>query len=378
MLFVTVIILSLFALALDFALTGYAQHEMQAALDAAALAGAAEAFRLPQPGEPRLTVHERARMAAARSAASNVAKGDRVMLESDDILVAPAVEQHDAERDNLSVLIQPKRGPAVSGPVTRWLGQRLGLVGFAANASARAEVNQRIAGFRPADDARVPFAPVVVLRSLFFNSQGRPVSVPRSPVEIVSPAPSATDRYAVDSRTQRVFAGADGQPEFEIRLRLAESRSPRGTDEAEAVGIVHLTGLPYLPEQLVAHVLHGYGAEDLGIVGGRLELEAHGTLTVPIVQPRRAETMQAAAAAFAAIRGQPRVWLLARNRSSAGASAGLCELAGFAAASVADVRLDRDSTLAVVLQPCRLLTSTARTRDEGPRNPWIGKVALVP
>ncbi len=242
-----------------------------------------------------------------------------------------------------------------NGGVPLWLGGMAGLNFGEAGYLARASIDSRVYGFRPAPAGYVPLVP---LASPMAAWQGG--------------TSSAGDGFTVNYTTGAVIAGPDGIPEIELRGDLAASvpSDSRATNKLVALLVGPSTSVADLQQQ----VLNGYGEADLAPLGGEFSLQPQGNLLLPAQLALDSSLAQS----LNAICGQIRVWPIGTLTCEGEATS--YDVLGFAAGVMVDAFVDQTATppqLVVVVQPALLPTSTALVREESPANPWIAKLMLT-
>ena len=247
--------------------------------------------------------------------------------------------------------------------VTLWFGSLFGTVDAEPAAAARASVDQRVYGFRPAGHVRVPLVPLLAFSSI------------RWPCSISGAEPGAEDRYSVDPRTGGVRQDSDGIGEITLRIRCAAGASATGLEEGEENACwLSLAGATADSTLLTQQVAEGLAPSDLAALGGGFTLGADGGLLLAAAPAADCGQLVALRQVLLTIRGQKRIWPLGTFVASG--EQRLCRVEGFAAGCVADCILETESCLAIVVQPCLLETCTAQVSTSRARNPWIGKLIL--
>ncbi len=372
------------ALTVDTGFVWQAYGQLQFAADAAALAAAAElmdptVLYAQDPSPEVQSVLREQRIAAARQqaltlAALNSADGSPVRLDANpanriegDVVLGwvesadssgqlvpwPAVEEVN------SVLIHARRSRAGGDPVAFRFARALGLDGADVEPTARASLDQRVCGVRPAGHVRVPLMPLAILTPNGTTGEDFWRSLP------------GEDRYTVQTRSGQVQRSPDGIPEYALVF------DPQSTGTSASVRLARFsTADPASPgaASVAERILRGYTAADLAYFDGQLALDPQGLLLVPGASA--AETADAPPLqTLLAVRGQPRIWLLGTELPSA-TEVPVLAVGDFLAACVVDVDEDVDGRLTIHLQPCLLQTATALVRAGQQRNPWIGKLVL--
>ena len=262
-----------------------------------------------------------------------------------------------------SLLVRAVRRRSRGDAVTLWLGGLFGTVDAEPAAAARASIDQRVYGFRPAGHVRVPLVPLLV-----FSQSRWPLSIPEA-------EPGVEDRYSVDPRTGEVRQGTDGIGEITLRIRCAAGASPTEQESGERNACwLSLAGATADSSLLAQQVTQGLTSGDLAALGGGFTMGDNGQLPLAAAPPPDCGQMVALRQALLAIRGQKRIWPLGTFLASGNQR--MCRVEGFAAGCVADCLMETESCLAIVVQPCLLETCTALVSNGKARNPWIGKLIL--
>ena len=403
-----VVLLGSLALAVDTGFLWHAYGQLQFAADAAALAGAAElmdsgVLYAPPERQALQPILREQRIAAARQQAlalaalnpvngsplrldtsstndvdgdiarraafrrsipldansANDVDGDIVVGWVEDVVMSAQMVPWPATEEVNSIVIRARRLRANGDPVVFRFARALGLDGADVMATARASLDQRVYGFRPAGHVRVPLMPLAIItpeasqgEAFWFHLAG-------------------TDDHTVSTRPARVTSGPDGIAEYALVF------DPQQEDATEGVRLARFhTADPMDPgaQSVVSQILGGYTAADLADCGGQFALDGDGTLLVPGASVAGTpDTLPLTA--LRAILGQPRIWPLGTVSSSA-APAPVYTIGGFVAACVVDADEDGDGRLTIHLQPCLLQTATALVCSGQRRNPWIGKLVL--
>ncbi|MCR4413925.1 MAG: pilus assembly protein TadG-related protein [Thermoguttaceae bacterium] len=407
-------------------------HKFQSACEAAALAGASEliddgflyagtcALSHPDDGDasPKARRLRRAKQQAARFAAANgvtIDLGDdneyeeasnavvtaAGLFRSDprdaeagtaraatgEVVVwqAPAGGLDDASEGNAQAEY-PTAGPAArqgvivrvgaetkhGNPLVLWLGGITGVTRGDVVAEAGAVLDQRALGFRPAGHLGVPLVPVAI--SVTSSSTERFWGVVHADralgqAQATASGESVQDDFSVDSRTGAVRGGPNGIPEVLLRIRVPDPSKPDEGGEPTAWA-VSLPGPDWNVQRFDAQVRGGLRADDLTLLGGEIALREAAGLRLPGPAIEKAH-LGRLREAMASIRGMKRAWMLGSP-----AGDGSITVVGFVAACVVDCREESDSSLALWVEPCVLVTPTLLVgRGHGP-NPFLGKVAL--
>jgi len=404
-------VLALVGLALNSASVSNHRVQLQAACEAAALAGAAE---LMDPGHLYVNTEsngsisgdpasdlpsidrcvDRARQRAIRFAAQNGVAGKPLLLAANgtndphgDLVVGWVEDPTSLDSEFMpwtgtgpvnSLRVQAARSHLRGNPLARWFGRILGASDTDVVASARATVDQRVYGFRPVGHVRAPLVPIMLS---FVEASVR------TPHGSTSTVPGSADRYTVDPLSGDVRPGPDGIAEIALRIGLVEESSAGSAADLAAdptanpavqAGNAFLLSLDgrgpdyaLLQEQIV----QGLTAEHLEALGGELALDRDGRLRLFGIDLWNAAQLNKVGQMLLDVRGQKRIWPTGTRSADRSDNSG-CEIEGFMAGSVVDGYLETDTCLTIVVQPCLLQTCTALVGTGKDRNPWIGKLVL--
>jgi hypothetical protein len=369
------VLLGLLALVLNLGWLDGRRQQLQAASDAAALAGVRE---LMDPSVLYLNHQDpgstagRVAQAASASAQFAAANGVTLLLPPSgtppaspfnfDVVVgwvddptsigSPLAPWTGTNAVN-TVLARSLRAQSRGDAVPLWLGSLFGISHADVAAAARATVDQRVYGFRPAGATPVPLVPLLVL--LDPTSQGTTNFL------------GTQDNYAVDPVTGAVSAGTDGIPE----LTLYAGDAVPG---AASLGLMSLTAAAPDIGTIAGQIVANLGPQDLQALGGQFSLATGGALPVTAAPAQGNDVLTSLQQALSTISGQRRIWPLGVATQTAGVTS--YQVIGFAAGRVTNATFASATQLAVVVEPCLLWTTTALTAAGQPRNPWIGKLTL--
>ena len=403
------------ALAIDLGLVKYVHQQLRTACEAAALAGAAElmdrnvlfpnrsrgrvctgideldADRDNSPALAAISAAvcddgvqaqvERAGQIARRFAALNYVNGQPLLLDPDQPddragnVVAGWVEDpsdckaaftpwhQDGAVNSLLVRAQlaARRGNAVG----LWLAKLLGMPTADVGASARASVDQRVYGVRPAGSSLAPLVPLAVN-----YDRGRHSWLAQA---FAAAKVNRNDCYSVDCQSRYVSCGGDGIPEVRLEIELTP-RTHGDRDNCANAALVcwHEAGtqpVAYRPHAVSRWIECGVAHDDLAALGGALLVGQ----TLDTRCPANSSELRELCEALLAARGQSRIWPLTESHSDGGA-----RVVSLAAGVVVDAWIDQSSGRCVVLvQPTVLATNLALASRQCPHNPWIGKLQLT-
>ncbi len=383
------LLIALGALVLDVAMVSYQHLQLQAACDAAALAGAAELMSrdptfvdpwLRSSGDETVAADDlRAHTFAARQAAryfatqnhvggepvtldenaGNAADGDIVIGWVDDPTSARAFGPWNGVGPCNSVRVHVSRTRARGNPITLWIGRQLGITGIDMAVSSQATVDTRVYGFRPAGHVRVPLVPILV--SAEDGADGWSAQASSRPVAGVN------DRYAVNGRTGEIQFGADGVSEVVLEIQAADEFTSAGN-----ASLVSISGAQSEVANLPECTEFGYSYQDLEYLGGEFALGENGELRLAGTPVAESGVLTACQSSLLVIRGQKRIWSLGSWNTKAGQI-----VVSFAAGRVLECYNSGEAGLQIVVQPCTLQTCTALVHSSAPPNPWLGKLVLT-
>ncbi len=252
-----------------------------------------------------------------------------------------------------SMVVQTGLAKSKSLALSLWAAGMFSFEPVEMTVSARATVDQRVFGFRPAGHVSVPMVPLMIQ-----GSGGN------------ADSQNDADQYRVDPATGRVSRGRDGLAEFTIYLGTARrGGGSAGVPADETTKIIHF-GKVASGYGLRRQILSGLTAGDLELIGGAVLQEASAAPSAIGFADATTANLASIRRSLSEIVGQKRIWPTGDHGSSA--------ITGFTAARVVGFQHKGPmGQLAVVLQPCVLHTCTALVCVEAERNPRIGKVCLT-
>ncbi len=358
------------------------RHQMQAVCETSALAGVAQMFenspiasghyRLAgSPGGAdvarMLTVRQdvRTRQHALQFAEMNLVRGpmrlaanweNRVngdmvtgWVEDPTRLGAP-MEPWNGQGPINSLLVRAQSTAERGQALSLWASRMFGFADVDMVVEARATVDQRVYGFRPAGHVTVPMVPLMI------PPMDKSGQVQR-------------DHFSVDPKTGHVKAGRDGLDEMTIRLgqpRHDGSAAVHGS--SENVGQIVRFGRPASSRDVQRQIRQGLSHDDLRLVGGAIVYQGVAQQATAMAEPSAASLAELHRA-LCDIRGKKRIWPVSDPQTGS--------IAGFTTGCVVACEKTEAGTLELVLQPCVLHTCTALVRAGEPRNPRIGKIVLT-
>jgi hypothetical protein len=420
LLILTLVFLSgLVALGINTARLCTVRAELQAACEAAALAGAAELmdenllFGEANSRDDVLMAREMARLTGLRNRVDgrefrldpnhgNAPKGDIVVGTLDPLAPVGTIlgipTNPAAPGDVNTVRVTGRVSANIYNTVSLAIGGLTGVTTADPAVAVQATLDTRVVGFRPERGVKAPILPLVAEYESWLK---------QSTAAVVA---GKNDNFGVNPITGEVTFGPDGIPElvFVCGAPKADAKAAAEVDEAVAAGTAEenpeenddaqddaaleesqpaTPGWCYVPQLTndlnidyvwPVRVREGLSIGDLAPYGGQLVVV--GTLPMPVLPQMPAEMGYT----LMEILGQTRVWPLADAATTEGeatAAAGpMCDVVGFAAGRI--VRVGRGSgesneTWEVVVQPTTMISSQAVTAAGAPRNPWIGKLELT-
>jgi hypothetical protein len=413
MLILTLVFLSgLVALGINTARLCAVRAELQAACEAAALAGAAELmdenllFGQADSRDDVLMAREMARLTGLRNRVDgrefrldpnhgNAPKGDVVVGTLDPLAPAGTVlgipTNPTAPGDVNTVRVSGRVSRNIYNTISLAIGGLTGVTTADPAVAVQATLDQRVVGFRPEPGVKAPILPLVAEYEAWIK---------QSTAEVIA---GKNDNYGVNPLTGEVTFGPDGIPELVFVSGMPKAPPAETTANADAGEQTSATEdeagaeeespdqappgwlcVPQLTNELnidyvwPVRVREGLSRGDLAPYGSQLVVV--GTLPMPVVPQMPAEMGYT----LMEILGQTRVWPLADAAAAEGEAnegdAQVCDVVGFAAGRI--VRVGRGSgesndTWEIVVQPTTMVSSQAVTAAGAPRNPWIGKLELT-
>jgi hypothetical protein len=394
-----VVLIALFALAVDYAQLSATGVQLHNAADAAALASAQvlvdDAMLRRVPGELSALIAD-ARDEAIRYGRTNPVLGRPLELvpnlenevtgdivfgsleapRSHDFVLAHRMDDPRNPYVHLvnAVRITARRTRERGNPAGMYLGQFFNLSSADVEAAATAMLDRNVIGFRPVGHRPIPLMPI----GLFSDPRGgHPLSW-----EAQVEKGEAHDEYRWD-RLRKQFvtdAAGDGLPEMTVSLALGEAQAERSNACLFQLGTKEVAGL-------CRQITLGVTAADLVDFGEQLvlppnrQLSVEGSLLGPEAGSRDLSQVQRALERMQ-LEAEPRLWPLF---TAFDPNRGRATVSGFVAARL--VRVDAptaDAPLMFLLQPCFVSAPSAVT-NAGPQgeqaatgmNRYICKVRLV-
>ena len=384
-----VAVLSGAALVIDRLWLDTAHAELQTAAEAAALAAGRELANddlLRETFNPQSHVMK-ARFAAARIAAENVAVGEPLLLKTDDdgdVRVGQLVVDDETgevvfvEMDEkpTTVVVSTRRTNDRQWPGNLPFRTLVGPNSADVVAIAEATLDNHVVGLRLVNDLPIPALPIAILAEAIAplkpvsqqtqrpTARGR--AIPTKPNSVKESAPMPTwkrdieqrrgaDRFAFDSTEGTVDEEPDGIPEIVLRTVSPNSKVPDGN--AFVVGLrADLTN-----DELQRQIVAGWSARDLESFGGELMLD-QGPLTLTGLRGIDAGTV---GESLRQMIGQPRVCLL-YDQADMSSNSHVAQLrcVGFVAGRVMLVTELSGNVIEIVLQPTVMTSRSAVVASE--------------
>lgn len=349
------------ALAVDVGYVSTARAEMQAAADAAALAGTTALLTDQRlMGTPELVNV----FTAARSAAEDFAGATPVLGSSldmnlntsnsmdGDLLIGRLSDPTDrstpldvSNPSNFnSVQVRLRHDDTLNGSITMMFAKVLGKDVANVQIMATAMAEDNIIGFRMGDDGGNPeLMPLSLRNDSWVNL-------------LMTGANSGNDNYSFDPITGEVYAGADGLPELNLYPGSGQGQLPPGN-----FGTVDIGSSNNSTADLSRQILYGVNESDLAYYGGELKLGPDGTLLL------NGDTGLSAGVKdeLEAIKGKPRAIPLFSDVSGPGNNA-MFTVIGFAGIRIMNVKLTGPmSKKNVMIQPAIVVDDGGITGESG-------------
>jgi hypothetical protein len=336
------------AFSVDLGYLVVARTELQRSADSAAIAATWDLLDegvLRGESEPA-AVMSLARLTADRYAGLNAVAGGGSALAYSDVTIghmATTTSPMVTETSNApnAVEVRIRRTSDQNGEVPFFFARLLGVDGQGAEATATAAFLNSIRGFQsPADGQNVnllPFALDLETWTGLINGSG-------------------VDEWRWDAATNSVVAGPDGVREVNL--------FPQGTGSPGNRGTVDIGSPNNSTKDIARQILHGISPQDLACMGGKIELNAEGKLSL------NGDTGISAGVKdeLSSIRGQPRVIPVFESVSGNGNNAQY-SIVRFAGIRIMEVKLTGGmSTKRVMVQPALVrslgaIPSAAPTSD---------------
>lgn len=266
-----------------------------------------------------------------------------------------------------SVEVNARRDRQRGNAVGFFFGRLFNLSSGDVVASATAYLDRKLVGFQPFGQQRVPVVPIALFSDptgLDEDSWEHQIEKPRLSGQIT------VDNYAYSAINKKWKLGADGLPEFTLKLPLASPEDMEGVN-----GCPLYFGKGKLAEQ----TLQGLTSTDLSDFQGQLKLGWDHLIPIPAASHVSSLQQKQLQESLQSLRdkGEARIWPLYRTFAEAGGGMAICP--GFVAARVAEVQIVSEGTphLLVTLQPAMLITSTAITEPNTEQNSYISKARLL-
>lgn len=358
-----------------------AHRELQAAADAAALAGAARLAddELLSSKLNSIDRAEAARQIAATVASRNTAAGQTISVDPSpyaDVRLGRVVVNEatglpqflETESDPTSVLVTAHCDRAHNNPVSLFFPWLTGQSSADVVARAEASVDNHLLGVRPLDSAPVPAWPLGVLETA---ADPRQTDTWIRQIE----QREGNDRFAFDGEAQQVLQHSDGIPEIVLAAPTRPDKDHRANMCLLDVG----SGLR--ESELIRQFQTGWTWQDCQDFGSQFEL-GNGTEKRVSAIPQFSRVIEQA---LASLVGQARIFVLYREIPSPdGKAPGFVTATRLASGRIMHVSFT-DQGLDIVMQPAVITTRTGLTaslmltasnREYVAPNPYIYRLSL--
>lgn len=258
-----VVLFSMAALAIDIGYLYNARAEVQRSADSAALAACWEMGDQLAAGGAELDAEVRG--VAANAAGMNNICNKSPLLDGTDVTFGyladifdrdMPLDTSDQSRFN-AVTVRVRRNSAINGQVRTYFARVMGIPGVGTEATATAVILHEIAGFEtPNDGSNIDILPFALDEDTW-NSMMAGVG---------------SDSYSWNEETQQIQAGSDNVLEMNLY--------PQGTGSPGNRGTVDIGGSNNSTNDIARQILHGISADDMAAMGGSLEFDANGELTL--------------------------------------------------------------------------------------------------
>lgn len=343
-----VMVVGIAAVVLDVARLRTAQTELQAAADAAALAGAIELLsedRLKGPEQLDGVVAAAHLQAQSYGQRNRVDRSENVIDVNEDINVGHWTFETDTFAAALpagcnSVRVTVRRDGERGAPISLMFAQVFGRSEKALTAQATAAFEDAVTGYRvtprTGNAMLLPFA----LKETSWLDLHNGLAPPR-------------DEYFYDPETGEVRDGSDGIMELNLYPGAGAGQLPPGN-----FGTVDIGAANNSTQDIARQILYGVNADDLAYFGGSLEFDENGIISL------NGDTGLSAGVKdeLAAIIGQPRSIPLFQSVSGPGNNANY-EVVAFAGVRIMHVKLTGPmNRKELVIQPA-VVVDDAATSD---------------
>ena len=361
-----VVVLGCTALVLDRLWLDGVRLELRVAAEAAALAAAGE-----MAGDELLERDPdleqcvcRARTAAQKIAAVNVAAGSPVVLDpsaTGDIRFGRLVESGrtgviqflESEDEPRSILVMARRMRSRNNPVALFLCGATGTCAADVEAWAEATLDNHVVGLRPFSGVAIPALPLAILKA---DGTGQ-----RAAWDAQIEAEMGGDAYSFNAERGEVEDGGDGIPEI-----ILKSRTNSGDPDE-----INIRLLTFGSRSAAQQIRDGWRAEDLSEFGGELRLDGD-----PVAMDGTSKIGDEAGQALKRVIGQKRIVLLYDDVAGT-ALPGSVNCVAAVAGRVMAVRAV-DGGYELTFQPSVLATRTAVLGAESAdENRYLYKVHLT-
>jgi hypothetical protein len=333
-----VVLFGLLAFAVDLGYLEVVRTELQRSADAAAIAATWELIdpnSLSGHGNPSASISN-ARTAAGRYTGLNLVGSQASSLAQSDIVIGQLANPSNPHASMTfndptsfnAVQIQVRRARDQNGEVPLFFARVLGLGSSAEQAHATAAFLNNIAGFRtPPAGTNLGILPFALDKTTWDALL----------------AGNGTDNWKWDEPSGQLKAGSDGILEANLY--------PQGTGAPGNRGTVDIGNPNNSTADIARQILHGVSAQDLEYLGGSLQLDAEGHLTLqgdPGISAGVKDEL-------ASIKGQPKIIPVFDQINGSGNNARY-RIVQFAGVRIMDVKLTGSmSSKRVIIQPANVL-----------------------
>jgi Flp pilus assembly protein TadG len=260
-----VVLITVTAIVVDIGYLHNARAELQRSADAAALAACWELAEQFADNESMSHIIDETQSAAAGTANANDICNGLPVVPNSDIEVGYLsnfddgdlpLDFSDPAKFN-AVRVTVKKNSQINGQVDTYFARVMGINGLDADSTSTAAIVRDIRGFKiPSDGSNLDLLPFA-LDEQTWNSML---------------AGNASDNYAYNPDTKIVSSGSDGK--LEVNLYPQDTGSPGNR------GTVDIGPSNNSTNDIARQIVHGVNAADMNAIGGTLEFDANGELTL--------------------------------------------------------------------------------------------------
>jgi Flp pilus assembly protein TadG len=270
--FLAIVLVGMVAFCVDIGYVLSAKEEIQRSADSAALAACWEYGHRLAKGNNTSTSIGYARTTAAQYATLNQVSNHAMSLDTNtgndpngdvvfgyiaDFKNSQSAFQTDGANGYNAVKVRLSKNASVNGQVPYFFARVFGLSGQTLQEEATAGFMLDVKGFKaPSDGTNLGILPYA-LDLQTWN-------------DLI--ANSGTDNYHWNAKTKQVEAGSDGLVEVNL--------FPQGTGSPGNRGTVDIGSSNNSTSDIARQILHGISASDLAALGGKLQLDGSGKLTL--------------------------------------------------------------------------------------------------